>query len=416
MLRSKIKAIPREIKAKIKAIDEKHWNFGTHHTRWYAYIDTNAGELVKVTCAVRGGDKKKWEIMQTAIHGVDTEKKCFVNNMKFTYVGGYHAEWGCPTEWWEAEGNFFDVDVYSIVNCEKVFEYEQYKYCAYDFNITHDVIKYLRMYREYPEIEYLVKANLSMYWDSKMLLNALRKDKNFRKYIMENNVEKPIVMMNAYKNGISIEEARAEEHFRRQGYAVLAKTYKGECLKMMKYVSEKHIGYATLKDYVNACNALGIDMTDTKNRYPNDFQHWHGVRIDEYATAKAMKDAEERKEFYAQFAAVAEKYLSMQESKDGYAIVIARSPAELIKEGEALHHCVGQMGYDQKVVRGESLIFFVRKAENIEDPFVTMEYNLKRNDIAQIHAKNNTAPSQEVKNFVFGKWLPRAKKKLRKIA
>lgn len=129
-----------------------------------------------------------------------------------------------------------------------------------------------------------------------------------------------------------------------------------------------------------------------------------------------MKDEEERKELYEQFATVAKKYSGMQESKDGYAVVIARSPAELIKEGEVLHHCVGRMGYDQKFVKEESLIFFVRCSSHEETPFLTMEYDLKRNDIAQIHGYNNESAPRDVRSFLYNEWLPKAKKELKKIA
>lgn len=57
-----------------------------------------------------------------------------------------------------------------------------------------------------------------------------------------------------------------------------------------------------------------LDMTEDKNRFPHDFKRWHDIRIDQYATKKAIEDEEKRKELYIQFAAVAEKYLSLQQS------------------------------------------------------------------------------------------------------
>ncbi len=49
----------------------------------------------------------------------------------------------------------------------------------------------------------------------------------------------------------------------------------------------------------------------------------------------------------------------------GYIYLIARSPKELIHEGDVLQHCVGRMNYDQKFVREETLIFFVRNKETL---------------------------------------------------
>ena len=101
---------------------------------------------------------------------------------------------------------------------------------------------------------------------------------------------------------------------------------------------------------MKACNYLRLDMSEEKNKLPHDFKRWHDMRIDQYRTAIALKDAEKRKEFYAKFAVVAEKYLPLQKSgNDMFIAVIARSPQELIREGDILHHCVGRMNYDQKL-------------------------------------------------------------------
>ena len=195
----------------------------------------------------------------------------------------------------------------------------------------------------------------------------------------------------------------------------LRELFKQDLERFFSYIERQRITANLYLDYLNACNYLGLDMTEDKNRFPHDFKRWHDIRIDEYATAKAMKDAEERKELYEQFAAVAEKYLDMQESKDGFAIVIARSPADLMKEGEVLHHCVGSMGYDRKFIREETLIFFVRSTLDIEKPFVTMEYSLKSKKILQCYAESNTKPDEKVMTFINKSWLPYANRKLRKI-
>lgn len=191
--------------------------------------------------------------------------------------------------------------------------------------------------------------------------------------------------------------------------------FKNNLEKFVLYIRSQNTNPYSYRDYLRACNYLGLDMNEDKNRYPHDFKRWHDIRIDEYATAKAMKDAEERKELYEQFAAVAEKYHDMQERKDGFAVVIARSPADLMKEGEILHHCVGSMGYDRKFIREETLIFFVRSTSDIEKPFVTMEYSLKSKKILQCYAESNTKPDEKVMTFINKSWLPYANRKLRKI-
>ncbi|MBQ8876111.1 MAG: PcfJ domain-containing protein [Clostridia bacterium] len=46
---------------------------------------------------------------------------------------------------------------------------------------------------------------------------------------------------------------------------------------------------------------------------------------------------------------------------------MAKSPAELVAEGKALNHCVGRGHYESKMANGQSLIFFVRKANALDN-------------------------------------------------
>lgn len=157
-------------------------------------------------------------------------------------------------------------------------------------------------------------------------------------------------------------------------------------------------------------------MTVPKNRYPKDFHRWHDIRINEYDTAKIKADEEQRKEFYAKFLNIANKYISLQKENEDYCVIIAKSPAELIKEGKKLHHCVGSMGYDQKFAREETLIFFIRLSETPDIPLVTVEYSLKSHKILQYHGNNNSTPDKKVLHYINDVWLPYANKQIEQLA
>ena len=181
--------------------------------------------------------------------------------------------------------------------------------------------------------------------------------------------------------------------------------------------SQKQIVEGIYLDYWNACNYLGLNMTDEKNRYPHDFKRWHDIRIDEYHTMLARDDEQKRKDFYEKFAAVAEKYLGLQyNSKADYVAIIALSPSDLVREGQILEHCVGRMNYDQKFVREESLIFFIRTKDAPNTPLVTVEYSPSRKKILQCYGKNDSAPNDNILEFVNKKWLPFANRQLKKLA
>ena len=80
----------------------------------------------------------------------------------------------------------------------------------------------------------------------------------------------------------------------------------------------------------------------------------------------------------------------------GLVLVVPQSGDEIRKEGEALHHCVG--GYVESVAKGETNIFFVRKADHPEKSYFTMEW--KNNKVVQCRGKSNCGMPPDVKAFV----------------
>jgi hypothetical protein len=68
------------------------------------------------------------------------------------------------------------------------------------------------------------------------------------------------------------------------------------------------------------------------------------------------------------------------------------------------------------MAREETLIFFVRKFDDLDTPFVTLEYSIKQKKILQCYAYDNQTPDDNVIEFVNKKWLPHANQQLQKIA
>ena len=431
----KIKPIPKYIEKKIKAIDRTYPVRG--RTRFYAYLTKNDGEIVKVTVAVKE-KKNKWCCKQVAVHGVHSDK-CFVKDMEFTYVGGYIVGWyaegfGKHKPWYEdgywgwTDDKLFDPYA-PIINREYILEkFPEYKYSAIDRYMGIQLLKYLRLYEKYPQIEYLTKLGLQKIAFSTQILRLCGKDKKFRKWIANNRQD--IIqssyyissVIKAYKTNGSIKEIdefeRKKKYFdSTQQIGSVKALVKDELEKFFNYVETQEIGFYSYRDYLDACLYLGLDMSEDKNRYPHDFRRWHDIRIDEYHTAKALNDERERKALLDKFATVAEKYIALQyDKKSNFISIIAHSPNDLINEGQALGHCVGRMNYDQKFAREESLIFFIRTKEHPDVPLVTIEYSPARKCILQCYGKGNKTPNCTVLEFINKKWLPFANRQLKKLA
>lgn len=429
-----IKPIPHYI---IKAILYKDKELNPEQkgtTRYYAYLITRRKELIKITVAMRYYRKKPY-LKQVAIHAMHG-KECLVKDMCFNYLSGYITGWYAEglskyQKWYEggwgtADDKYFDPYA-PVVNIQVVTRLARYKYSAIELCEDTNIFKYLRTYERYPQLEYIMKLGLKKLAASRQILEKIGKDKQFCKWLIRNKealsahyhyVE---VILKAYNTGgdmavlqrikelkLKLIHDSAYTHFKRQ--------FTGNTERLVKYLAENNVTLSLYSDYYNACNELGLDMSEDKNSYPRNFKRWHDIRTDEYATKKALEDEQKRKELYERFELVANKYLPLQKQNGReYVAIIAKSPSDLIREGNTLHHCVGRMGYDQKFVREETLIFFIRIKSAASTPFVTVEYSLSLHKILQCYADHNTKPDDNALHFINKIWLPYANKQLRQI-
>lgn len=433
----KIKPIPKYITKLIKKYDSKYQVYCEGRTRFYAYLTKNCGELVKVTVAVKERYKKMY-FKQVAVHGIHSED-CFVRDMAFSYIPGYLVGWydmgiAKYQKWYEDGKWYFALDkLYDpfapVVNMDYLYKhFPQYKYSAIELYGGDKIFKYLRLYEEYPQMEYIMKLGLDNLVLSKQILRLAGKEKTFRKWLARNRQELRdsdilvSTVLTAYKENKSIRSVQAflkakQDLIHNDRLKPIREFFKKDLERFFSYIGEQKTNANSYRDYLDACNYLGLDMTIDKNRYPHDFKRWHDIRIDEYKTAKALKEEEERKEWYEQFESVAQKYLKLQyDKKAEYVAIIAKNPTDLINEGKQLHHCVGSMNYDRRFIREESLIFFIRMKDAPTVPLVTIEYSLSQKKVLQCYGDHDTKPSEDILNFVHKKWLPYANRQLTKVA
>ena len=69
---------------------------------------------------------------------------------------------------------------------------------------------------------------------------------------------------------------------------------------------------------------------------------------------------------------------------------------EIRKEGNTQHHCVAT--YMDRMVAGETCILFIRKKEEPDKSYYTVE--VKDDEVIQVRGKYNVAPSEDVEEFM----------------
>lgn len=168
--------------------------------------------------------------------------------------------------------------------------------------------------------------------------------------------------------------------------------------KLDKYLRKTGTKQNDYFDYVGWLEKLGYDLRNESNLYPKDFMKAHDVKSKEH---QKMLD-KKAKAATAQFSRLLSKLRKETSEEDamnlklqGLFIRLPYKLDELKKEGETLHHCVGN--YIDKVMKGETTIFFIRKIEEPDKPYYTLEW--KGEEIMQCRGFKNCDMTPEVKAF-----------------
>ena len=160
-------------------------------------------------------------------------------------------------------------------------------------------------------------------------------------------------------------------------------------------------------DYISDCKKLKFDIESNEIRFPSKFMEKHlqyAMKIEEEENPQTAKNFKIK---ISQF-----ENLQIFQSND-LIIRLVRTPIELKIEGKILHHCVG--GYVDRISKGTCLIFFIRKKEEPDIPFFTLEYDPKNNKIVQCRGDRNCnyENNSEVKKAVneWFNWVTKLRKK-----
>lgn len=158
------------------------------------------------------------------------------------------------------------------------------------------------------------------------------------------------------------------------------------------------------KDYIRFCVELGYDMTDEFILFPRHLKDAHDRTAEMFDKRKAQIYNEK---IAARYEALVSQY---QMSQAGFMVIPPKSASEIVEEGQKLHHCVG--GYVSRVAKAECTILFLRREEQPEVPYYTME--LRDGEVKQLRGDNNCDPTPAVAAYMTlwkqEKLLPAAQK------
>ena len=341
------------------------------------------------------------------------------------YTGNWHPEervrelWGVklPIQWQELQGTPLDNS--------HVWDYVERAWCP-------QPVGYCAQYLRYPSMENLVSAGLYG------IVNQMASGYLVKKDVADRKQASPSKMLGLSKPEI----ARAKEERwdlsdleaykwlrarnlptdKREVKSWAVERGKGELTAMLQSCAgdkdrerdlyrylRKHAlrdnssmcGISIIyRDYLRFAKELGYDMTDQKNLFPHQMKLMHD---------RLAKQVEQRKnqKLDKKIQKVANALERFCWAADGLTIRPARSAAELSDEGKLLHHCVGT--YAKRYSEGKTALFFIRRIEEPEVPYYTLELRERDMIVVQNHGDHNKPQTPEIKEFER-KWLAWAKK------
>lgn len=186
---------------------------------------------------------------------------------------------------------------------------------------------------------------------------------------------------------------------------------KNKLMKTLNYL-EREAGYKNLnttfthyRDYIGMAEAMGYDMSNGTVRYPKDLRQAHDRAVAMFYDGETDKMKRE----------ALKKYPNIKRMKTGleeryayrtkkYLITAPHSAADIIEEGRSLHHCVGGDTYLDRHNRGKSYILFMRKTEEPDKSYYTIEIDPETDTIRQYYGMNDKKPDREAVDAFLKKW------------
>ena len=312
-----------------------------------------------------------------------------------------------------------------------------------------NVVDYLKRYQEMPQIEMLVKLGMTRVVDAlvkcwcESVADAHAKTPEQFLGIRKERVKQLI----KEKGNIGLlkvmqMEMRMQQVWTDNQIECLKETglSEGELRRATRYMSlqkllnyiEKYAGceYGTgcaaargrirqtaiiYMDYIGMAEQEGCDLTDDIVRFPKDMKARHNQLADMINARRNNERMEREREKYAELnGKIAERLLETKryfwENKK-YMIIPAGKCEELIIEGQTLHHCVGSSDtYMKRMAEGTSWILFLRKKEDLDKPYYTIEIDMKSDHIMQYYSEYDRKPDKVVIEKILEQFKERVRR------
>ena len=205
--------------------------------------------------------------------------------------------------------------------------------------------------------------------------------------------------------------------------------------QIMNYVKKQQAGGYAEKtargvlrqwdDYLNMCQKAGKDTSDEMVYRPKELKRRHDEIVEEIRKRQIVEQMKRDKKANEEYARkMREKFPGAEENLEAvrkkfeyqneeYMIRVPNSLTEIAQEGNTLHHCAGASErYYERIMQNETYICFLRRAEEPDIPFYTIEVE-PGGTIRQHRSYFDEEPGiEEIRSFLR-EWQQEVKKRLK---
>ena len=324
-------------------------------------------------------------------------------------------------------------------NLKRVIKGTAYQYSGIEIYAKHndrpkrfDWAKYLKSYLEFPFLEYLVKLGiyritddlLATYYDygigygycygeegifnpkGKTIKEIFKIDKELFNTVRENdmNLIEMKYLYDLRQQGLNATPDQlgvfVKNNWREEFVSFALKLMSAD--KLINYVKSvvfNGMDFVDYIDYLKWCVDLRYDTKDDFILYPKDFRQRHDAASTVHAQYVKKKADEKRKKAEKKYKnALAEGRKLFQYQNEGLKAIVPKNSKEISDEGVNQHHCVEN--YTDEVLKGTTMIVFIRKKEDIKKSYYTCEISPKDGRIIQCRGKNNCSMTDKVEKFI----------------
>lgn len=324
---------------------------------------------------------------------------------------------------------FRDAAVYTK-NLDALLKGTVYQYCALkQFALREEgagvnVYRYLYEYRRKPYMEYLVKSGLNNIVDEitcgTYYFSSLNESaKNLPKLLGVKKQEIRLIQeldMSLGELAFYQKVCKAGMKLDKESYIDFYGKYRDKdnsIFKLLSYTTlhkielycekfvDKHRAYGNIlvlwRDYISFCETLNYDLSNDFVLFPKKLIEAHDNAYEEIEKIREKKRRKQLVEENRKAKKLLQEYRKIYTWEDDtLSVIVPRDLFSIKEEGHALHHCVGE--YTSAVASGKSVILFIRRRNQMEKPFYTME--IRNDKVIQCRGFSNHDMTEEVKTFV----------------